>query len=155
PGGFGKGPGFGGGFAMGDCPLYERGEVSKPGAKVPRGLPRVLATKTTAIAKGSGRKDLAEWLASADNPLAARVMVNRVWLHLFGRGLVASPDNFGTSGHPPSHPELLDYLTVTFQEDGWSIKKLIRRLVLTRAYQLASKPNAKNIETDPDNVYLW
>jgi hypothetical protein len=155
PGGFGKGPGFGGGFAMGDSPLYERGEVSKPGAKVPRGLPRVLTTKTTAIAKGSGRKELAEWLASADNPLAARVMVNRVWLHLFGRGLVASPDNFGTSGTPPSHPELLDYLAVTFQEDGWSVKKLIRRLVLTRAYQLASKPNAKNIETDPDNVYLW
>jgi hypothetical protein len=154
--GIGKGPGFGGvGFAMGDCPLYQRGEVSKPAAKVPRGLPRVLTSKQTKIAQGSGRKELAEWLAGTDNPLVARVMVNRVWLHLFGRGLVASPDNFGTSGQPPSHPQLLDYLAVTFQEDGWSVKKLIRRLVLTRAYQLASKPNARNHEVDPDNVYLW
>jgi hypothetical protein len=159
PGGFGKkGPGFGpggGGFVLGDSPLYNRGEVDKPGAKVARGLPRVLTSKQPNIAKGSGRKELAEWLASSDNSLTARVMVNRVWLHLFGRGLVATPDNFGTSGQPPSHPELLDYLAVTFQEDGWSVKKLIRRLVLTRAYQLASRPNAKNVETDPDNVYLW
>jgi hypothetical protein len=154
-GGFGKGPGFGSGFTMGDSPLYDRGEVSKPGTKVPRALPRVLTSKQPQIAKGSGRKELAEWLASADNPLTARVMVNRVWLHLFGRGLVATPDNFGTSGHAPSHPALLDYLAVTFQEEGWSVKKLIRRLVLTRTYQLASKPNAKNEQTDPDNVYLW
>jgi hypothetical protein len=82
-------------------------------------------------------------------------MVNRVWLHLFGRGLVATPDNFGSSGQAPSHPELLDYLAVTFQEDGWSVKKLIRKLVLTRAYQLASQTNAGNTEIDPDNVYLW
>jgi hypothetical protein len=155
-GGFGKGPGgFGGGFALGDSPLYERGEVAKPGTKVARGLPRVLTAKQPAIAKGSGRLELAEWLASPNNPLTARVMVNRVWLHLFGRGLVASPDNYGTSGQPPSHPELLDYLAVSFQEEGWSVKKLIRKLVLTRAYQLASRPNAKNQETDPDNVYLW
>jgi hypothetical protein len=152
-----KGPGFGagGGFAMGDCPLYTRGEIDKPGAKVPRGLPRVLTAKQPEITKGSGRLELAEWLAGPDNPLTARVMVNRVWLHLFGRGLVASPDNFGASGQPPSHPELLDYLAVTFQADGWSVKKLIRRLVLTRAYQLGSRPHARNIETDPDNVYLW
>jgi hypothetical protein len=163
-GGFGGGPGgpkggpggFGGpGFVMGDCPLYERGEVAKPGTKVARSLPRVLTSKQPKIAKGSGRKELAEWLASADNPLTARVMVNRVWSHLFGRGLVPTPDNFGSSGLAPSHPELLDYLAVTFQEDGWSVKKLIRRLVLTRAYQLAGKTNARNQEVDPDNVYLW
>jgi hypothetical protein len=152
--GFGKGP-AGPTFAVGDCPLYERGEVTKPGAKVPRGLPRVLTAKQPRIDKGSGREELAEWLASTDNPLTARVMVNRVWLHLFGRGLAATPDNFGTAGHAPSHPELLDYLAVTFQEEGWSVKKLIRRLVLTQAYQLASEPNARNQETDPDNIYLW
>jgi hypothetical protein len=150
-GGFGPGAGF----AVGDCPLYERGEVDKPKNKVKRALPQVMVSKQPSIVKGSGRKELAEWLASKDNPLAARVMVNRVWLHLFGRGLVATPDNFGTMGQAPSHPELLDYLAVTFQEDGWSVKKLIRRLVLTRAYQLAAKTNAGNHEIDPDNVYLW
>src|SRR5262249_43256180 len=142
-------------FGVGDCPLYTRGEIDKPGPKVPRGLPQVLTTKPVKITKGSGRLEVAEWLAADDNPLTARVMVNRVWLHLFGRGLVATPDNFGASGQPPSHPELLDYLAVTFVEDGWSVKKLIRRLVLSRAYQLAARPHAANQEADPDNVYLW
>jgi hypothetical protein len=140
----------------GDSPLYTRGEIDKPGAKVARGLPQVLTDKQPKIGKGSGRLELAQWLASQDNPLTARVMVNRVWLHLFGRGLVATPDNFGTAGQRPSHPQLLDYLAVTFAEDdAWSVKKLIRRMVLSRAYQLGGRPNAANYEIDPDNTLVW
>ncbi len=82
-------------------------------------------------------------------------MVNRVWLHLFGRGLVATPDNFGAAGQPPDHPELLDSLAVTFMDQGWSVKQLIRQIVLSRAYQLASSHDAKNFEADPDNTLVW
>jgi hypothetical protein len=82
-------------------------------------------------------------------------MVNRVWLHLFGRGLVATPDNFGAAGQPPDHPELLDSLAVTFMDQGWSVKRLIRQIVLSRAYQLASSHDPKNFEADPDNTQVW
>ena len=82
-------------------------------------------------------------------------MVNRVWLHLFGRGLVATPDNFGAAGQAPEHPELLDTLAVSFMDQGWSVKKLIRQIVLSRAYQLASTHDAKNFEVDPDNTLVW
>ena len=134
-------------FAMGvrerdecvDSPLYVRGELDQPGEVVPRGLVRLLCDDSSAsIASGSGRRELAEWLASPSNPLSARVIVNRVWLHLFGRGLVPTPDNFGAAGARPSHPELLDTLAVEFMSDGWSIKRLIRRIVLSRAYGLDS-----------------
>lgn len=151
-------------FAMGvlerdlamDSPLYIRGELEQPGAIVPRGLVQVLcATKPATITTGSGRRELAEFLASPANPLTARVMVNRVWLHLFGRGLVPSPDNFGTAGQPPSHTELLDTLAVEFMEQGWSVKRLIRRIVLSRAYGLDSTHDARNFEVDPDNALVW
>jgi hypothetical protein len=151
-------------FAMGvrerdetiDSPLYVRGELDQPGEVVPRGLVRVLCDDSSeSIATGSGRRELAEWLGSRTNPLVARVIVNRVWLHLFGRGLVATPDNFGAAGARPSHPELLDTLAVEFMEDGWSIKKLIRRIVLSRAYGLDSTHDARNFEIDPDNVLVW
>ena len=82
-------------------------------------------------------------------------MVNRVWLHLFGRGLVPTPDNFGAAGQPPSHPELLDTLAVDFMADGWSIKRLIRRIVLSRAYGLDSAHDPRNFEADPDNALVW
>jgi hypothetical protein len=107
------------------------------------------------ISTGSGRRELAEWLASPANPMTARVMVNRVWLHLFGRGLVPSPDNFGAAGARPSHPELLDTLAVGFMEDGWSVKGLVRRIVLSRAYGLDSAHDPRNIEVDPDNALVW
>ena len=83
------------------------------------------------------------------------MIVNRVWLHLFGRGLVPTPDNFGAAGQPPSHPELLDTLAVDFMADGWSIKRLIRRVVLSRAYGLDSAHDPHNFEADPDNALVW
>ncbi|MCS7269640.1 MAG: PSD1 and planctomycete cytochrome C domain-containing protein, partial [Gemmataceae bacterium] len=136
---------FTGQTVIADSPIFQRGEPDQPGTElVPRGLPVVLTRQPLRIpATTSGRRQLADWIAAADNPLTARVLVNRVWLHLFGRGLVPTPDNFGLSGQPPSHPELLDYLAVTFvQQDRWSIKKLIRRLVLTQTYQLDSRWDA-------------
>ena len=151
-------------FAMGvrerdeavDSPLYIRGELDQPGTIVPRGLVRVLCDDPSAsISAGSGRRELAEWLAAPSNPLTACVIVNRVWLHLFGRGLVPTPDNFGAAGVRPSHPELLDTLAVDFMHDGWSIKRLIRRIVLSRAYGLDSSHDPRNFEADPDNALVW
>jgi hypothetical protein len=151
-------------FAMGvrerdqtiDSPLYVRGELDQPGETVPRGLVRVLCAETDAtITEGSGRRELADWLASSANPLTARVIVNRIWLHLFGRGLVPTPDNFGAAGGAPSHPGLLDTLAVEFMADGWSTKRLIRRIVLSRAYGLSSAYDRRNFETDPDNTLVW
>jgi hypothetical protein len=138
-----------------DSRLYIRGELSQPGETVQRGFPQVLTMQQPAIASGSGRRELADWIASKDNPLTPRVMANRVWLHLIGRGLVPTPDNFGASGQPVSHPALLDYLAGTFADNGWSVKKLIRSIVLTRAYQLSSQFDQKNCEADPDNVLVW
>jgi hypothetical protein len=138
-----------------DSRLYVRGELNQPGETVRRGFPQVLTRKQPAIRDGSGRRELADWIASPDNPLTARVMVNRVWLHLFGRGLVPTPDNFGASGLPASNLALLDHLAVTFVENGWSVKKLIRTIVLSRAYQLSARFDAKNFEADPDNVLVW
>jgi hypothetical protein len=138
-----------------DSRVYTRGEIDKPGDEVPRGYVQVLSKKPVTIESGSGRLQLAEAIASRDNPLTARVLANRVWLHLFGRGLVATADNFGAAGQKPSHPELLDYLAITFMDDGWSVKKLIRRVVLSHAYQLDSRHDAKNHEVDPDNTLVW
>jgi hypothetical protein len=138
-----------------DSPVYNRGELDQPGEKVRRGFPRVLTTRQPTIRASSGRRELAEWIASKDNPLTARVMVNRVWLHLIGHGLVATPDNFGASGQTPSHPELLDHLALSFVDHGWSVKQLIRTIVLSRAYRLSSDFDATNHEADPDNVLVW
>jgi hypothetical protein len=140
-----------------DSPLLERGEVDQPGAAVPRGLVEVLCgpDEPRKIAAGSGRLDLAFWVASRDHPLTARVMANRVWLKLMGEGLVATPDNFGLMGLEPSHPELLDHLAVAFMRDGWSVKRLIRRIVLSRGYQLAAVHDAANFAVDPDNRMRW
>src|SRR5262249_59299561 len=109
----------------------------------------------------SGRRQLAQWLSSADNPLTARVMVNRVWHHLFGAGLVRTVDNFGSTGEAPSHPELLDYLALRFVQEGWSVKKLIREVILSRTYQLSSQVDSWGShrrlaeKVDPENRLLW
>ena len=126
---------------VGDTEIRIRGEAEKLGPVVPRGFLSVLdvpdAPKINP--KQSGRLELAQWLTSPKNPLTPRVMVNRVWQHLFGQGLVSSVDNFGVTGDVPSHPELLDHLATQFVRDGWSVKKLVRTMVLTRAYQLGSE----------------
>ena len=155
-----KGPGFGGfggSRSVADSPLYARGEPDKPSTdRVPRGTLQVMTRPGIRIrSTESGRLDLAEWIASRDNPLTARVFVNRVWGHLFGRGIVPTPDNFGAAGQPPSNLALLDHLAVTFMSDGWSTKKLIRRLVLSGAYQLDSAMDPKAFEADPDNALVW
>lgn len=138
-----------------DSPLFARGEVDKPTSKVPRGtLTYLSGNEALKIGKTeSGRKQLADWLI--DQPLTARVMANRAWHWLFGRGLVASVDNFGLSGEAPSHPELLDYLADNFKSNGWSIKKLVRSMVLSHTYQLAGTKDERNYEVDPDNKLAW
>jgi len=151
---------FGGGDAFAtitDSPLFARGEVDKPGEKVPRGFVQALSPAETPqiAASTSGRLELADWLTSAANPLTPRVLTNRVWHWLFGRGLVESVDNFGSTGQMPSHPELLDHLAVRFQENGWSVKKLVREIMLSRAYQLSSTFDEKNFAADPENTLVW
>ncbi|HEY6169914.1 MAG TPA: DUF1553 domain-containing protein, partial [Verrucomicrobiae bacterium] len=108
----------------------------------------------TAALQTSGRLELANAIASPNNPLAARVMVNRIWHQLFGCGLVPTVDNFGRLGEKPTHPELLDYLAAKFVEDGWSAKKMIRFLVTSRAWQMSSEPSARAREVDPGNELL-
>ena len=141
-----------------DPVVLVRGELDKPAQEVPRGFLQVLAHEGTSEAlpaDSSGRLELAQWLTSAENPLPARVMVNRIWQKLFGQGLVASTSNFGATGQAPSHPELLDYLAVRFVEEGWSVKAMIRELVNTRIYQLSSEFNKEAYLKDSDNVLLW
>jgi hypothetical protein len=140
-----------------NSPLLVRGDISQPSDIVPRGLVEVLCApdEPRNIAEGSGRLDLAFWIASKDNPLTARVMVNRIWLHLMGQGIVTTPDNFGVMGIAPSHPELLDHLALALMENGWSVKKLIKQILLSRAYQMSSTHDAKNYALDPDNKHRW
>jgi uncharacterized protein DUF1553/uncharacterized protein DUF1549 len=142
---------------IGDTRVHIRGSVHDLGAPVPRGFLRVATVGAApAIPSGeSGRRELAAWLAGADNPLTARVVVNRVWHWLFGAGLVRTTDNFGTTGEAPSHPELLDDLAIRFMEDGWSVKALVRRIVLSRAYQLATARDRPAQAADPENRLLW
>src|SRR5439155_1612179 len=97
----------------------------------------------------SGRLQLAEWLTSRDNPLTARVMVNRIWQQHFGRGIVTTPSNFGLRGEEPTHPELLDYLASLFMERNWSIKEMHREILLSKTYQLASTDDPAQAEKDP------
>ncbi|CAA9389932.1 MAG: hypothetical protein AVDCRST_MAG64-1136 [uncultured Phycisphaerae bacterium] len=140
-----------------DSPVFLRGELKERGPVVPRGtitLPGLDGLGTIPPDR-SGRLELAEWLTSRRNPLTARVMVNRVWQHLFGAGLVTTVDNFGTTGEPPSHPELLDHLAAEFMDDGWSVKGAIRRIVLSRTYQQASTFDEAKFAADPENRLLW
>src|SRR5688500_9782857 len=105
--------------------------------------------------KGSGRLELAQAIASENSPLTARVIVNRVWMYHFGAPLVRTPSDFGLRSEPPSHPELLDYLAARFIQDGWSLKKLHRLIMVSRAYQQSSEQNAKAAKEDPGNQLLW
>ena len=144
-------------FTPSEARICRGGESDDRGDTVPRGFLTVamLGSVPKIDPKQSGRLELAQWLSSPDNPLTARVAVNRVWHHLFGRGLSTSLDDFGSQGERPSHPELLDHLAVQFMADGWSVKRLIKTIVLSRTYQLAGAHDAACHEKDPDNVFLW
>ncbi len=136
--------------------VHIRGSVHNLGDPAPRGFLRV-ATPSPAPAMPagqSGRRELAEWLTSPGNPLTARVIVNRAWHWLFGSGIVRTTDNFGTTGELPSHPELLDHLAVRFVEDGWSVKRLVRAIVLSRAYRQSSTASASAVAADPENCWF-
>ena len=141
-----------------DARLQRGGEPSDVGETVPRGTPKFLSAETPfAVPAGaSGRRQLADWLTRPDHPLTARVMVNRVWQYHFGRGLVATPSNFGLRGDPPTHPELLDWLTRRFIESGWSIKALHRLIVLSHTYALANDAgDARQTAVAPANRWYW
>ena len=139
-----------------DVPIHIRGSYTRLGEVVPRRMPAFfVGDKQAPISTGSGRRELAEWVASKNNPLTARVIVNRVWQWHFGDGLVRTPNNFGLLSEPPSHPALLDWLASRLMEDGWSLKKLQRRIVLSATYRQASgriDANAKQV--DPENRWL-
>jgi hypothetical protein len=137
--------------------VFKRGNPNYPGPEVERRFLEVLATTDPPppFHHGSGRLELAQAIASPDNPLTARVLVNRVWMHHFGAGLVRTPGDFGLRGEPPTHPELLDYLAATFVEQGWSIKKLHRLIMLSAVYQQSSSDDPRGLESDIDNRLLW
>jgi len=142
--------------SVGDTEIRIRGEAEKLGPIAPRGFLSLLQVPQApkVPTAQSGRLELAEWLTRAENPLTPRVMVNRVWRHLFGRGLVSSVDNFGVTGDVPSHPELLDALAAQFVRDGWSVKSLVRTIVRSRTYQLSSAAGDA-AAVDPGNRLLW
>jgi hypothetical protein len=140
-----------------DCRICIRGSVRHRGPVVPRGVLQVVTIGDPPVFSkaSSGRRELAEWIAARQNPLTARVYVNRVWHYLIGVGLVRTLDNFGSTGELPSHPELLDDLATRFMDGGWSTKTLVRELVLSRAYRMNSDDNPQAAAIDPENRLLW
>ncbi len=142
-----------------DAAVQLRGDPEKLGDKIPRRFPEVLGGQMLSNdeAKQSGRLQLARWLTTPDNPLTARVIVNRVWQYHFGVGLVNTPSDFGKRGLPPTHPELLDWMASRFVADGWSLKKLHRRIMLSRTYRLSSQgeDNPVALQSDPNNDWHW
>jgi hypothetical protein len=136
--------------------VFKRGNPVNPGPAVPRQFLEVLSgPRRRPFTQGSGRLELARAVADQGNPLTARVMVNRVWLHHFGAGIVRTPSDFGLRGERPTHPELLDYLASRFVQDGWSLKQLHRRIMLSAVYQQQSRDNRAGRARDPDNTLLW
>ena len=134
--------------------VFIRGNHTSLGEVAPRRLPVALPGSDPIEAAGSGRLELARRLSTRENPLIARVMVNRIWHHLFGRGLTSSVDDFGKQGTPPSHPELLDYLAHRFVEEGWSMKQLIREIVLSSTYRQSITGDPEGSDRDPENILL-
>jgi hypothetical protein len=140
-----------------DCAIRIKGEPNQTGETPKRGdvqlpgLPKLPAVGE----KESGRLELAQWISSPTNPLTARVAVNRIWLHLFGRGLVPSVDDFGITGEKPTHPELLDHLALRFVEGGWSVKKLVRAIMLSRTYRESSASDPGRMKLDGANNLFW
>jgi cytochrome c553 len=133
-----------------------RGDYNSPGEDAPRAVPAILARVEPPPASftGSGRIEVANWIANPKNPMTARVMVNRLWMWHFGEGIVATPDNFGKMGGRPTHPELLDYMATKFIEGGWSMKKMQRMMMLSNAYQMSTGADEKVVAADPENVLI-
>ncbi len=134
------------------------GQFDRLGEKVPRGFLRVLSGSPASIPAGdSGRLEFAQWLTAADGAgrTAARVLANRIWRHLLGRGIVKTVDNFGRTGESPSHPQLLDYLANELIESGWSVKHLVRKIVMSEAFRRSSQASSKSLSIDPENRLLW
>ncbi len=141
---------------IGDAHLSMGGDKSRPGELVPRRLPQVFfdgPPPRIAGAEQSGRLELANWIGDANNVLAARVIVNRIWQRLIGRGIVPTPNDFGTNGDPPTHPELLDYLASRLIEQNWSLKKVIREVVLSRVYRQSVEAASNSFDKDQTNEF--
>jgi len=139
-----------------NSPVFLRGDPGNRGELVPRRFLQMLSAPNRPIyTNGSGRLELAMAIASKNNPLTARVMINRIWEHHFGEGFVPTPDDFGMMSEPPSHPELLDYLAREFMNNGWSIKKMHRLIMLSSVYQESCTGNPRFAEVDPGNRLLW
>ena len=139
-----------------DCEIRIKGEPYDYGDTPPRGDLKIPGLSRIAVPAGAcGRLELAEWLTSDEQPLTPRVMVNRIWQHLFGTGIVRTVDDFGVNAEPPTHPDLLDHLAIRFREEGWSVKKLIRSIMLSRTYRLSSEAQPAGIEKDPQNLLHW
>ena len=139
-----------------DMPVAVRGDLRKPGEVAPRRFLRILAgADPPQFSHGSGRRELAAAVVSPDNPLTARVIVNRVWMHHFGQALVRTPSNFGTLGEQPTHPRLLDWLATRLMAHGWSLKELHRTIIASAAYQMSSQFDAAAFQCDGDNRLLW
>ena len=135
--------------------VFVRGDYAAEGEPAPKVFPAILAGfDQQPVRSGSGRLALADWIASPRNPLTARVMANRIWQKHFGEGIVRTPSNFGKLGERPTHPELLDWLAARFVEDGWSVKSLHRRIMLSRAYRLSSVASEASATADPANLWL-
>jgi hypothetical protein len=140
-----------------DSPVFVRGQADVRGDMVPRSTLEIFTDgkRVPFDGKGSGRLQLAETIATKTNPLTARVMVNRVWMHHFGEGFVRTLDDLGTRSEPPSHEGLIDYLSWYYMEQGWSLKKLHKLIMLSRVYQESSRTDPRFAEIDPDNRLLW
>ena len=148
-------PGEPAGRYVHDVRVHIRGTYSRLGDLVPRHFPVILAAESQPkIATGSGRRELADWLASPENVLTPRVIVNRVWQHHFGRGIVPTASNFGKLGERPTHPELLDALARWFLSNGWSLKRLHREIMLSSTYRQSSLPSDGVLQADPGNRFL-
>ena len=137
--------------------IHIRGSVYTLGVETPRGFLSVIPVSNVRKipVSESGRRELGQWLSSPENPLPARVAVNRMWHWLTGSGIVRTTDNFGTTGEAPSHPELLDYLAKTFVENKWSVKSLVRQIVLSHTYRLSTTSMATQAQADPENRLFW
>lgn len=148
---------------IGDSPFFARGELGMPGERIPRSVPKFCGDSSpwTIDTDSSGRLELARWITGSDNPLTPRVAANRAWYWLMGQGIVDTVDNFGTTGSMPSHPELLDDLSIELRDSGWNWKGLIRKIATSRTYQLASIAHPDSAHTDaalvkdPENRLFW